>query len=97
MIIRLITQDKNSEQLFAEVDKFFDGYSAYYHAGVWKGNDEAGVTIEHAVVYPKGCVNEKSYEQEQVLLATRLAERIKELNEQEAVLIEIIDSTNIMI
>lgn len=88
MIIRICTEDKNHEQVRELCAKRFDAFTIYHGLGAWKGVLEPSLTIEIAIIgAPFGW-------QEAVVT---LARDIKALNRQEAVLIEYIESANVLI
>ena len=93
MIIRICTEDKNYDQVRVLCSARFDGFTIYRAAGVWKGVPELALVIEIAVIENADFI---SNEREQYL-AKKLAEDIKKLNAQESVLIEYIESTNVLI
>jgi hypothetical protein len=88
MIIRILTEDKNHLRVRELCAKRFDAFTILHGMGCWKGTLEPALTIEIAI--------EDGYQAEREK-ATELAQEIKKLNDQEAVLIEYIESTNVLI
>lgn len=66
---------ENLHTLNNTISKYFDGYTLYYGAGVWKGEVEASLII--TIIAPAEDAG-KVYE---------LAAEIKQVNKQEAVLV----------
>jgi hypothetical protein len=90
MVIRILTEDKNSERLRDLTAKRFDSFTMIRGMGQWKGQQEPCVVIEIAV-FPGDSITRCK------LMSTLLAEDIKKANRQEAVLIEYIDANNVLI
>jgi hypothetical protein len=96
MIIRICTEDKNSERVRELCAKRFDAFTIYRGMGAWKRKLEPSMTIEIAVLGDNAldrAINEKNTKTE----ALKLSQDIKQLNNQEAVLIEFIESQNVLI
>jgi hypothetical protein len=96
MIIRICTEYKNHERVRELCAKRFDAFTIYYGMGAWKGVPEPSMTIEIAAIGGDGIdrvVQESLYRTK----AHELAILIKELNDQEAILVEYIESTNVLI
>ena len=87
MLIRILTEDKNRETVVDLCNRVYDGYTLIQGQGTWKGVHEPTLVIEVAV---EDTPTERA-------TATMLARRIKVANEQEAVLIEFLASTNVFI
>ena len=81
MLYRICTEDTNRRQLTDLIDQHFDGYTLYTVEGRWKGKAEDALIIEIA--------SHGTFSRVKVL-----AEAIKELNQQEPVLIEVVPSEN---
>ncbi len=77
---RICTEDKNREQVHAILDEFVDGYALFPGVGSWKGQRELSLTID--LVYAERWV------------VYAIAQRIKDLNNQEAVLVLEIPETS---
>ena len=92
MIIRICTEDKNPERLRELCQKHFDAFTMYRGMGAWKGISEPSVTIEIALLHDNG--NSANNLKKQVL---QVAKTIKEMNAQDAILVEIIRSENILL
>jgi hypothetical protein len=90
MIIRICTEDKNSERVRELCAKRFDAFTIYRGMGAWKGKLEPSLTIEIAVIDEAGYYKDQDN-------AKSLAYEIKDLNAQDAVLMEYIASTNVLI
>jgi hypothetical protein len=88
MLIRICTEDKNHERVRELCAKRFDAFTVLHGMGCWKGTLEPALIIEIAI--------EDGY-QKMREDAKELAQEIKEFNDQEAVLIEYIESTNTLI
>jgi len=93
MIIRICTENKNREQVRIEVDKYFDCYSLFQGVGMWNGQVEHSLLIEIAM--------DANADQTDHTIARaaalELADDIKILNNQEAVLVEFLQSENVMV
>lgn len=72
--------------------KRFDAFSVFYGNGAWKGIVENSMCIEIAILR-----NKYTYRETQQGEVVELAREIKSLNAQEAVLVEYIESTNVLI
>ena len=81
MLYRILTEDKNKEQVMEIVSSFFEGYTVFSALGVWKRQVEKSLIIE---IDSQGLHDGKVVEE--------IARRIKELNSQEAVMIQRIKS-----
>jgi len=90
MLIRICTEHKNRAQVGIEVDKYFDCYSLLQGVGMWKGQIEQSLLIEIAV-------DAKADHTIARAAALELADDIKILNKQEAVLVEFLQSENVMV
>ena len=88
MIIRICTENKNRGQVVIEVDKYFDCYSLFQGVGMWNGQIEHSLLIEIAVDTNHTIAR---------AAALALANDIKILNKQEAVLVEFLPSENVMV
>ncbi len=86
MLLRLHTEDKNRKGLLTLCNQYFTGYTITQGLGAWKGVEEHSLTIE---VSTKVKVD--------IEKAKLLAEAIKVQNKQEAVLLEILESNNVLI
>ena len=95
MIIRICTEDKNHIRVRELCTKRFDAFTILHGMGCWKGQLEPALTIEIAVL-PGENLGEVDIQGEKSH-AILLAQQIKDLNDQEAVLIEYIESTNVLI
>jgi len=90
MIIRICTENKNRAQVGIEVDKYFDCYSLFQGRGMWKGQVEPSLLIEIAV-------DAKADHTIARAAALELADDIKILNTQEAVLVQFLPSEHVMV
>ena len=97
MIVRICTEDKNHERVRELCAKRFDAFTIFHGMGCWKGNLEPSLTIEIAVLASRNPSNRLLANEEAQRDAWALAHAIKELNQQEAVLIEYIESTNTLV
>lgn len=90
MLIRICTEDKNSEHLRELTSKYFDGFTLLRGMGVWKGNLEPSLIIEIAAdnrVSP-------------IIIEAKIEDlvfSIKQANNQETVLVEYINSHNLFL
>ena len=90
MIIRICSEDKgNMRAVIALTEYYFDCFTIIDGFGYWKGESELSFTIEIAVL--------DNNEGQADRFARQLAAEIKVLNKQEAVLIEYIDSLNVLV
>jgi hypothetical protein len=92
MIIRICTENKNHERVRELCAKRFDAFTIFHGMGAWKGKLEPSMTIEIAELGNHW--KTRDYGRHNVV---ELAKDIKTLNGQEAVLIEYIESTNVLI
>ena len=90
MIIRICTEDKNSERIRELTAKRFDAFTIYRGVGAWKGKLEPSLTIDIGLLGTEDCDATKNR-------ALNLARDIRDTNNQEAVLVEFIESTNVLI
>lgn len=91
MIIRICTEEcGNLPAVQTLINAYFDCYSLFKGVGVWNGKAELSMTIDIAV-------DAEELKETAMRAARELAQAIKILNKQEAVLVEFIPSTNIMI
>ena len=90
MIIRICTENKNRAQVGMEVDKYFNCYSLFQGVGMWNGQVEHSLLIEIAVDANANHTTARA-------AALELADDIKILNKQEAVLVEFLPSENVMV
>ena len=97
MIIRICTEDKNHERVRDLCAKRFDAFTIYHGMGAWKGRLEPSMTIEIAVLAAQNPLNRSLAVEEAQRDVWALAHAIKELNQQEAVLIEYVESVNSLI
>ena len=80
---RILTEDKNREQVYAILDKHVDGYTVSTATGAWKGTRENSLVIDLVGV--------------DLVTATAIALAIKATNEQESVLILEIDASPLFV
>lgn len=78
---RILTENKNRALVEAAVGSVFDGFTVYEGAGYWKGEREPCLIIEVANPIPelKNTMRQ---------MVEGVAEQIKRINAQEAVLIQ---------
>lgn len=86
MLYRILTENRNSKQIEEIVSSFFESYTMIPTTGIWKRALEFSLIIEIDTI---GTVDRKVVEE--------IAKRIKELNHQEAVMIQEIPSTTTII
>jgi len=77
MLIRIYTEDKNSEGITDLCNKYLTGYTMYRGMGVWKGTREPALIVE--------LIDQDELRGSNLMM--KLARDIKKMNEQEAVLI----------
>ncbi len=77
MLYRILTENKNNAEITSIVDKYFEGFTILTGIGYWHGIPENSLIIEiySDAFCAKNNINE-------------IAEQIKELNSQEAVLVQ---------
>lgn len=91
MLYRICTEDKNRDHIHTLVQEALarayelTSYTLIPSEGYWKGNREKSLTIEIAVSYVNPTVEE---------IILNLAQAIKGWNQQEAILVQVISSTN---
>lgn len=76
-IYRIHTEDKNKEEILEECTNMVASFACYSVTGYWKGEEEQGITLEfvlHDTVHNDALIR-------------CLAESIKHMNKQEAVLL----------
>jgi hypothetical protein len=95
MIVRLITEEKNIAGIKRLCSAYFDGYTLYKGLGLWKGQEEPSLTIEVAFLPQTERPEDDKIEFHKNVY--RLARDIKEANAQQAVLIECIESLNLLV
>ena len=90
MIIRICSEDKgNMRAVIALTEYYFDSFTIIDGLGYRKGESEPSFTIEIAVL--------DNNEGQADRFARLLAAEIKVLNKQQAVLVQYIDSQNILV
>jgi len=77
VLYRIYTEDKNREDIKRTCDKYLPDYSLFYGEGVYKGHHEKSLVIE--------IVGEDGSLAQSVIIG--IAQAIKLMNQQEAVLI----------
>jgi hypothetical protein len=77
---RILTQDKNRALIETIVDSYVDGYTVTLTYGVWKGEHEFSLALDFVDVAEE--------------LVFIVAKEIKEVNEQESVLVVYFPSTS---
>jgi hypothetical protein len=77
---RILTQDKNRALIETIVDSYVDGYTVTHTYGVWKGENEFSLALDFVDVAEE--------------LVFIIAKEIKEVNEQESVLVIHFPSTS---
>ena len=89
MLYRIYTEDKNRNRIVEIVGLDFQGFTIYPALGYWNGMPENSLVIEilGSVIQP----------QKDELAIWKIANRIKEENQQEAVLITIQEIKKTMI
>jgi len=83
MLYRIITENINKAKIIELITKYFDGFTLIEGQGYWRGKSEKTLIIE---IMTTGCISVK-----------RLASRIKSLNNQESVLIQIIEAKDYLV
>lgn len=83
MLYRIFTEDKNRKTIIKLTSRLFDGFTVFQTVGYWKGTPERSLTIE--------IVGAKRQD------VRDLARAIKQINKQEAVLVQAIESTSTLI
>jgi len=82
MLYRLITEDKNRQNIIDIIKRHFDGFTLISATGCWQG------TVEHSLII-EICYDVQSYQIEPKINV--VAREIKELNNQQSVLIQKIE------
>jgi hypothetical protein len=77
-LYRILTEDKNREAVESIVAEYFDGFALSNSIGYWKGNRHTSLIIEVIA-------NDAPHTKERVIV---VAQRIRELNGQECVLVQ---------
>jgi len=77
MLYRITTEDKNRNVIVHIVKEYFDGFTLIPAIGYWQGIKENSLIIEIDVKHPLSKYRMRT-----------LAKRIKELNEQQAVMVQ---------
>lgn len=75
-VYKIYTEDKNRDRVINIVSQKFDGFTLYECSGFWQGNPEKSIVIEIIT----GCK-----EIEEISKVRWIAEKIKEVNEQQTV------------
>lgn len=84
MLYRLHTEDVNRRKIYRIMSKEFDGFTVYTAEGQWQGQREKSLIME--VVGNRLLSRFK-----------RVARKIKTVNKQEAVIIEVLQNSGIII
>lgn len=77
MLYRISTEDLNRSGIEAIISQYFDGFRVVSDSGYWKGASEDSLTID---------IVAEEYEQP---LIEKIARKIKEVNHQESVLLQV--------
>jgi hypothetical protein len=85
MLYRIMTENVNGESIKAMVGKQFDGFTMFSAKGVWKGIEESSLIVEVVSELPI------------IKKVKALARRIKKLNNQEAVLVEVLQNNSFLL
>lgn len=85
MLYRILTEDKNREQVLKLVEAYLTGATVIQGHGLWQGQWENSLIIE------------TSGETETKIAVKMLTQDIKKLNKQEAVLIQRLDCESYLI
>lgn len=83
MLYRILTENKSKRDVLAITSGYFDGFTVLEGQGYWKGKAEASLILE--------------VETTDLVSIKRLANDIKLLNEQEAILIECVSNSQFII
>jgi len=75
MLYRIFTEDKNTESLEKLLNKYYEGFTLVKATGFWRLQKENSLIIEIITDDAEAIIN-------------KLAKDVKELNQQEAVLIQ---------
>ena len=84
MLYRIFTENKNQEELEKLATKYFEGFTIVKGEGFWRLQKENSLIIEIVTEEPKARIN-------------KLAQDIKKINKQEAVLIQQIENNQWLI
>lgn len=100
MIARICTEKKQCRKIRELVASQFECFSVFPGIGAWKGQHEESICIEIALVHDEDKVPESAYMLLEGLFKVQVigvAKQINKLNQQEAVLVEFIQSTNVLV
>ncbi len=75
---RIYTEDKNPATVQQIVAEYFDGFTVFFGAGIWKGKSENNLTIEIICCEPIGDVT-----------IPTICKRINQLNSQDCCLVTV--------
>ncbi len=81
MLYRILTENKNLDNVKKLAAAHFDGFTIYKAVGYWKGNEEESLVIEIWA------------QEKDEAMVRALAEKIKVINSQESVLIQELSGT----
>jgi len=79
-LVRIWTEDLNLDRIKVEVGHYFSAYTIFSASGVWDGTSENSLVIE--ILVPEG-----PYHNTRIGYVRNIAEFIKALNNQKAVLV----------
>lgn len=93
MLYRIFTEDKNEKELEELLTKHYPGFTVIKAEGFWRLQKEHSLIIE-IVTEDFSSVNAEKFQDNAI---SEIAREIKELNKQEAVLIQKIRNTQWMV
>ena len=94
MLYRILTEKKNVEATLELVSEYFDGFTYYEVNGMWEGQLEKSICIE---ISSDIAFKRRIGEQCSRRIVGRLCSEIRELNGQEAVLLQELSGSDYLI
>lgn len=89
MLYRLITENINQQRIIEIVQRYFDSFTLIPAIGYWQGQREPALIIEVCSSYNHPNISENNI--------NFIAQEIKELNHQQAILIQKIESSTLLL
>lgn len=89
-LYRIITQNKNRADIMTMLRRHFDGFTMYRATGVY--TDKIGTHIESALIIEIDDIGDVVYDDKFYHVVKHVVEQIKEMNAQECILLQKIET-----
>lgn len=95
MLYRIIMQNKNRSDIMTMLRRYFDGFTMYTGTGVY--TDKIGTHIEPALIIEIDDIGDVVYDDKFYYVVRHVIDQIKEMNQQDCVLLQRIESNSELI